>query len=108
MEEKMKVNDVIDDSDIINLNEEEDTLYFTDIDKEEYEIKDKIYTESDMIERYIPLTNLNSVEYDDGDYASPLYGIDREESEKNKNFIFIYIFSLLVIVLIGAVIISFV
>ena len=93
----------IDDLDIKNLNEDEDTLYFTDIDKSDYEKKEVVYKEEDMYENYKPLTNTNSVEYDEGDYASSLYGADREESEENKKVILAYIFTLLIIVLIIAV-----
>lgn len=90
----------IDDLDIKNLNSEEDTLYFTDIDKSDYEKNNNPYKEEDMYENYKPLTNTNSVEYDEGDYASPLYGIEREEREENKKVVFAYIFTLLIIVLI--------
>lgn len=99
----MKDDNSFDNLDIRNLNVEEDTMYFTDIDKEEYEKDSKTYKEEDMYENYKPLTNTNSVEYDEGDYASPLYGADREESDENKKVIFAYIFTLLVIVLIIAV-----
>ena len=95
----MDENNKIDDLDIKNLNEE-DTIYFTDIDKTDYESEQKIYTEEDMYENYKPLTNINSVEYDEGDYASPLYGVDREKAEENKKVVFAYIFTLLVIVFI--------
>ena len=90
----------IDDLDIKNLNDDADTLYFTDIDKSDYEKKEVVYKEEDMYEDYKPLTNTNSVEYDEGDYASPLYGADREEVEENKKVVFAYIFTLLIIILI--------
>lgn len=99
----MKEDKNLDDLDIKNLNEDEDTMYFTDIDKDEYESKHKPYREEDMYEDYKPLTNTNSVEYDEGDYASPLYGLEREEVEENKKVIFAYIFTLLIIVLIIAI-----
>ena len=95
----MDENQKIDDLDIKNLNDE-DTIYFTDIDKDDYESNQKIYTEEDMYEDYKPLTNTNSVEYDEGDYASPLYGVDREKSVGNKKVILAYIFTLLAFVLI--------
>jgi len=94
----------LDDLDIKNLNEDlEDTIYFTDVDKDEYESKQKPYREEDMYEEYKPLTNTNSVEYDEGDYASPLYGLEREEVEENKKVIFAYIFTLLAIVIVIAI-----
>ena len=99
----MKDDNSFEDLDIRNLNVEEDTMYFTDIDKEEYEKENKTYKEEDMYENYKPLTNTNSVEYDEGDYASSLYGADREESDENKKVIFAYIFTLLIIILIIAV-----
>jgi len=96
------------DFDIKNLNEEsEDVLYFGDDSPVSYESNQVLYSEEDMYENYKPMTNTNSVEYDEGDYASPLYGVDREESEDNKNIIFGYIFGLLVIVL-GIVIVIFI
>ena len=94
----------LDVSDIKNLNEDnDDTMYFTDIDKSDYESNHKVYSEEDMYEKFKPLTNTNSIEYDEGDYASPLYGLDREESDENKKVVFAYIFLLLVIVLIIAI-----
>ena len=94
----------LDALDIKNLNEDlEDTIYFTDVDKDEYESKQKPYREEDMYEEYKPLTNTNSVEYDEGDYASPLYGLEREEVEENKKVIFAYIFTLLAIVIVIAI-----
>mgnify|MGYP003557943836 CR=1 FL=1 len=46
-------------------NDLEDTLYFGDEDKS-YESKQKPYSEDDMYEDYKPLTNTNSMEYDEG------------------------------------------
>ena len=76
---------------------DEDTLYFNEEDKVNYEPKQKTYSEEDMFENYKPMTNTNSVEYDDGDYASPLYGADRQESEDNKKVILAYIFVMVVV-----------
>ena len=86
---------------------DEDTMYFGDESSKDYENEQKVYSEEDMYEEAKPLVTINSVEYDEGDYASPLYGVDREESEDNKNIIFGYIFGLLVIVL-GIVIVIFI
>lgn len=83
-----------------DLNNESDTMYFGSEDTS-YEYKEKTYSEEDMYENYKPMTNTNSVEYDDGDYASPLYGADREERLSNrKKIIAAYIFVLVIIVLI--------
>ena len=56
-------------------NDLEDTLYFGDEDKS-YESKQKPYSEDDMYEDYKPLTNTNSMEYDEGDYAYSNYDLD--------------------------------
>lgn len=82
---------------------DEDTLYFGDEDKDNYESKQKPYSEDDMYENYKPMTNTNSVEYDEGDYASLLYGADRQESEDNKKVVLAYIFVMVVILVVVGV-----
>lgn len=80
--------------------DDEDTLYFGDVDKS-YEAKQKPYSEDDMYENYKPLTNTNSVEYDDGDYAYSNYELDDADDKDNRKKIIIgYIVVLLVVVLV--------
>ena len=80
-------------------NDLEDTLYFGDEDKS-YESKQKPYSEDDMYEDYKPLTNTNSMEYDEGDYAYSNYDLDDEDDKDNRKKIIIgYIVVLLVIIL---------
>ncbi len=80
-------------------NDLEDTLYFDNGDKS-YESKQKPYSEDDMYEDYKPLTNTNSMEYDEGDYAYSNYELDDEDDKDNRKKIIIgYIVVLLIIIL---------
>lgn len=85
-----------------DLNNNEDTLYFGDGDKS-YEVKQKVYSEEDMYEDYKPLTNTNSVEYDEGDYAYSNYEADDADDKDNrKRIIIAYIITLAILVLVFA------
>ena len=75
-------------------------MYFGDEDKS-YESKQKPYSEDDMYEDYKPLTNTNSMEYDEGDYAYSNYDLDDLDDKDNRKKIIIgYIVVLLIIILI--------
>lgn len=87
----------------LNVNEE-DTMYFGDDDISSFESNNNIYSEEDMYENYKPLTNTNSVEYDDGDYASPFYGVDREENRNNRKRIIISYVVVIFIILVFIVV----
>lgn len=81
-------------------NKEEDTLYFGDIDKNNYESRQKPYSEEDMYEDYKPLTNINSVEYDEGDYAYSNYDLlDEDDKDNRKKIIIAYIVILFLLIL---------
>ena len=84
----------------IKNNKEEDTLYFGDIDKRSYESHQRPYSEDDMYENYKPLTNINSIEYDEGDYAYSNYDYDDEDDKDNrKKIIIAYIVVLFLLIL---------
>jgi len=81
---------------------DEDTLYFGN-DVNDYESDYKPYSEEDMYEDYKPLTNTNSVEYDEGDYACEYREEEhKDSSEVKKTIIVTYIAVILFIALIVA------
>lgn len=83
-------------------NDLEDTLYFGDEDKS-YESKQKPYSEDDMYEDYKPLTNTNSVEYDEGDYEYSNYDLDDEDDKDNRKKIIIGYIVVLLIIIFGVI-----
>jgi len=100
--EIMKRKDTNDD--ISNLNNDSDTIYFGDDDIESKENK---LTEADMIDKDHPMTNVNSVEYDEDDYESSNSDDDIEElPEERKMLILIYVFILVIIIVAAALILK--
>ena len=85
------------DRDIGNLNDDE-TLYFSD-DRDFEQERAIPNSEEYMHENYRPLTNTNSVEYDEDDYESVQYEEDFD-AEGNRKVIIAYIFSILAIMLV--------
>ena len=78
-----------------NNNSNEDTMYFGD-DRNYENNTNPPYTEEEMYENYRPMTNTNSVEYDENDYESN-YEDDNLPTGKNKRIIVAYIVALLLI-----------
>lgn len=99
MNDENNINNINNTEDI---NNNEDTIYFGDSNPNEYESSgQKPYTEEDMYEDYKPMTNVNSVEYDEGDYAYSNYdALDEDGKDDRKKIIIGYIFVLVVIVII--------
>lgn len=86
------------DDDIKNMNDE-DTIYFDDNKK--YENGGNLpYTEEDMVEQTRPLTNTNSIEYDEDDYESDMYNVGNDDFGTRKKIIIGYIALLIIIVFI--------
>ncbi len=73
------------------------TIYFSD--DRNYEASNTSYTEEDMYENYRPLSNVNSVEYDENDYESN-YEDEEEPSNNRQRIIIGYIVSIIIIVII--------
>jgi len=88
---------------------DEDTMYFGDESSKDYENEQKVYSEEDMYEEAKPLVTINSVEYDEGDYACDYSGDeeDIESDHKRHNYIiWAYILILVIIVIIIGVAIA--
>lgn len=90
--------------------EKEDTMYFGEENPEEYENSQNVYSEEDMYEEAKPLVTINSVEYDEGDYACEYNGEDIDDVEKSNkrhnNIIWAYIIAIVIIVIIIGVAIT--
>lgn len=86
------------------MDNKEDTIYFGDENPNEYENNQRVYSEEDMYEEEKPLVTINSVEYDEGDYACDYNDVEEVDEEANKkrhnNIILAYIGVLIAIVVI--------
>ena len=86
------------------MNKNEDTMYFGDENPNEYENGQKVYSEEDMYEESKPLVTINSVEYDEGDYACEYNGDEDRDIEgdhkRHNNIIWAYLLIIVIIVII--------
>ena len=91
------------------MNKNEDTMYFGDENPNEYENSQKVYSEEDMYEEDKPLVTINSVEYDEGDYACEYrdeeeHDMEASDHKRHNNIIWAYL--LIIVIIVGIIIVA--